>query len=239
MQVNNSEKELLAKKLEEFQFGCLEEIQDNPFIVLAGEQGSGKTHLLCSMASIMPLVILDTEFRGHTVVKKWLGTTKFPIYYKRVSNYLDVLTAINASYKLLKDQQFALAVDSGTDLQQFAENRYKNVAKMEKIWPQYLWAIIWDMCDSIIDSIRHKGNILLFTTRMKDEYAGDKATGNQIPRIYHRVPYSADIVLELNKDEKTPYTLTKNGYHLQQKHKFEKRLLLPEIIDKIRKNDLT
>lgn len=221
----NEEKRQLNTALQAFKFESPGEIKDNPLVVVSGEQGTHKTHLACTMSDTMPTYLLDTEHRGHIVANK------FPknLFYKQISSYNDVVVAVHAIFNIAKTPS-AIIIDSGSDYQQFAETRYKELAKTEKIWPQYLWAVIWDMCDKLLHDIRKSGHTLIMTTRMKDEYAGDKATGNQVPRIYNRVPYLADITLQLTGDKKKPIITTKNGYFADNLIEFTQEMPLPQII---------
>ena len=223
------EKKQLSSALEKFSFEEPKDIKDNPLIVISGEQGTHKTHLACTISEMMPTYLLDTEHRGHIVARK------FPknLFYKQVSNYLDVVVATHAIFRVAKEPS-AIIIDSGSDFQQYAETRYKEVAKVEKIWPQYLWSMIWDMCDKLLYDIRESGHTLIITTRMKDEYIGDKTTNKKIPRIYNRIPYAADIMLEMTGDIKKPIIATKNGYFADNTMEFTSELTLPQIITKIK-----
>ncbi len=223
------EKKQLSAALEQFEFQKPEEVNDNPLIVISGEQGTHKTHLACTMSNEMPTYLLDTEHRGHIVARK------FPknLFYKQVSNYNDVIVATHAIFRTATTPS-TIIIDSGSDFQQYAETRYKDVAKLEKIWPQYLWAMIWDMCDKPLYDIRSSGHTLILTTRVKDEYINDKPTGKKVPRIYNRIPYAADIMLEMTGDEKNPIAVTKNGYFADHTSKFTKELTLPEIIKQVK-----
>ena len=223
------EKKQLLAALDKFEFEAPTTIKDNPLIVISGAQGTHKTHLACTMSETMPTYLLDSEHRGHIVARK------FPknLFYKQVSNYNDVVVATHAIFKVAKEPS-AIIIDSGSDFQQYAETRYKEVAKVEKIWPQYLWAMIWDMCDRLLYDIRDSGHTLIMTTRVKDEYIGDKPTGKMVPRIYNRVPYAADIMLEMTGDSKKPIITTKNGYFADELKQFTTELSLPEIIKQIK-----
>lgn len=227
------EKRQLTEALSKFEFENPAEIQDNPLIVISGKQGTHKTHLASTMSNVMPTYLLDTEHRGHIVARK------FPknLFYKQVSSYTDIVVAVHAIFRTATKPS-AIIIDSGSDFQQYAETRYKEVAKVEKIWPQYLWAIIWEMCDKLLYDIRESGHTLIMTTRMKDEYAGDKATGLEVPRIYNRIPYNADIMLETTGDPKKPIKLTKNGYYADNLREFTQELTLPEIITKVKEHGI-
>ena len=226
---STEEKKQLSAALESFEFQKPDAIKDNPLIVISGEQGTHKTHLACTMSELMPTYLLDTEHRGHIVARK------FPkgLYYKQVSNYTDIVVATHAIFRVAKEPS-TIIIDSGSDFQQYAETRYKEVAKLEKIWPQYLWAMIWNMCDTLLYDIRESGHTLILTTRVKDEYIGDKPTGKKVPRIYNRVPYNADIMLEMTGNPKKPIQVTKNGYFADNTMEFTKEITLPHIIEKVK-----
>ena len=204
--LNAKELQAFDKFIKDFTFP---EIPPNvPFTLLAGVQGSGKTHLALTLTEKYENVfLLDTELRGNIVARK------FPkVKYAQVKTYLQLYGIIKHITE--KYEKGIIILDSASDLQQFAEVRYKEVAKLEKVWPQYLWAQVFDMCDEIIKMVRESNLGMILTARMKEEYVNDKPTGNFIPRVYNRLPYNVDIILELQKTDKgRKLFVTKDGYN--------------------------
>ena len=60
MKLTTKEKEALASFTNEFEFEKLEEINNSPFVVISAKQGMGKTHLACTMSTVMPTYVIDT-----------------------------------------------------------------------------------------------------------------------------------------------------------------------------------
>lgn len=203
--MNPKEKQRYERFVEEFKFEDLPPTR--PFVLLSGTQGVGKTHLALTLSNHTDVFLLDTELRGNIVARK------FPkVKYAQIKSYLQLLGIVDHIIKNY-DKGF-IVIDSASDIQQLAEVRYKQVAKVEKIWPQYIWAQIYDMCDEIIKKVRDSNFGLILTSRMKEEYINDKATGNLLPRVYNRLPYNVDIMLELYKEkDKRKLIVTKDGYY--------------------------
>jgi len=69
---DEKEKEALAAKRDAFTFA---EPTASPrlVILLAGREGSGKTHLACTMNQLGPVYLIDTEYRAQIVTSKFQG----------------------------------------------------------------------------------------------------------------------------------------------------------------------
>lgn len=236
---NEDERKQLMDKMKSFEFADIDSIPDTMFVVIQGEAGAGKTHLAVTMSELMPIYVLDSEKRGLIVVKKFAGKTKFPIKYTQIDNYADMIAAIKAILIKYKNERGMIIIDSGSDVQQFAEAEYLRRAKKDKVYPITLWAEIYDMLDTPVEDIRKAGFLVCMTARMKDEYIADRKTGSQIPRIYNRAPYWADLIVEVSKDPKKPQTVVKNGFAETQTIEFDTKLTLPSIIKKAQLADST
>lgn len=184
-----------ADKIKEF----FDEIPEKePIIVaIAGEGGMGKTHFINTFPTP---VIADTEGRSQIVMKKFSGSR----HRKVVSNMEDVRkTLLIMKTDLCPDfsnrVNFTFAMDSASDLLQFAETEYLAEAKKDKVYPLVLWAKVYEKPDFIFNKIRQFGFNAVFTQQMKDEYKGEKATGNIIPSGYKKIPYRVDIHLQFQK----------------------------------------
>lgn len=206
---SDEEKKAMEKSLAEFKF---QEniIPTHHVLVISGQEGTGKTHLACTAVEQGPVFLLDTEYRAGHVVRKFQDKNRV-IKLTPCYNYKDIVIAV--TYVVKNFNEGTIIIDSGTDMQVFAEIAYLDKTKMEKIWPVFNWTEVWAMCNAIIDKIKHSNLNLIITTRVKEEYLADKATGRQIPRIYNTLPYKADLCIQLFKDKKAPIDIYKNGYN--------------------------
>ena len=190
-------------------------------VLVAGKEGQGKSHLACSIASSgKPVYMLDTEHKGHIVANK------FGINYARISTYLDLKVAILAI--MAKNEPGWIIIDSGSDIQQWAEEDYLELTKQEKVYPLFNWAEVFGRIDVLNNRMKQKGFNFIYTARMKAEYVNDKTTGSDIPHIYKRLPYMVDMVLQIHNDE---LYITKNGFTKGVKKKPED-ILLGQKVDK-------
>lgn len=106
-----------------------------------------------------------------------------------------------------------IIIDSGSDLQAFAEIEYLERSEKERVGLPYNWSEVWRLCSAIIDDIKFSRQFnLIVTARMKEEYVGDKASGRSVPRIYSTLPYKADVCLEFTNDKERRLLVTKNGF---------------------------
>lgn len=168
-------------------------------IVIAGPEGSGKTHLACTMAEVSPVYIVDTEYRAGGVVKKF-GSYPNPVKHKVCSNYEEIVIAVKAI--LSRAKPGVIVLDSGSDLQLFAEIAYLKRTKMEKIYPAFNWSEVWTMCSALIDDIKFSPFTLVVTARVKEEYVKNEPTGRTIPRVYNTLPYKADAIIQFKEVHK-------------------------------------
>ena len=175
-------------------------------VVVAGREGSGKSHLACTMSQSGPVYVIDTEYRAQIVTRKFQNV-KFAV----VKNFTELVVAVKAILK--HHPPGTIVIDSGSDLQTFAEIEYLERTRMEKVYPVFNWADVWAMCNALIDEIRLDQRFnLVVTARVKEEYVGDKATGQLVPRLYSTLPYKADLVLQFANDKERRLSVTKNGF---------------------------
>ncbi len=177
-----------------------------PFIVLAeGLQGAGKTHF--AMTFPEPIFILDTENRADKVASKFAGVK--PVYRKRISSFNEIRQTL--VQKIFEYPGGTIVIDSGSDLQMLAELEYLEEAKVEKVYPTYLWVRIWEKIDGMIATIRDRGFHCVITGRLRDEYIDDgKKTGNLVLEGYRKLPYRVDIHLRLLGNNRAE--VYKNGF---------------------------
>lgn len=206
-----------------------DEVRLNPtyLIFLAGPEGSGKTHTACTMSELGPVYVLDTEYRADIVTKKFKN-----VKHKLVRSYQDMLVAVKAIVKY--HPKGTIVFDSGTDLQTFAEIDYLEETHKNSVGMPWNWAEVWGRCNSIIDEARMSDFNIVVTARVKEEYNGDKPTGNVIPRIYSSLPYKADLSIQWieQKGKKQP-TLIKNGFTNQLSIQLPSEIHLPKLIHQL------
>ncbi len=202
------------------------------FILIAGREGSGKTHLACTMRQFSPVYLIDTEYRANIVTRKFEG-----IKLALAKNFQDMAVAVK---HILKYQPpGTIVIDSGSDFQTFAEVLYLERTKQEKVYPVFNWSEVWGMCNALIDDIKFDGRFdLVITSRVKEEYVNDRPTGQIVPRIYSTLPYKADIVLQFGSDKGRKLAVTKNGFRDEEQLTLERGRTLPQIIDLLSQSDL-
>jgi hypothetical protein len=166
------------------------------FVAIAGPAGWGKTHF----ANTFPNVVLgDTEDRAQIVMNKFGNK-----YHKRINSMVDIRKTISVMAKnLFKTQternNATFVLDSSSDFQQMAENEWLVESKKEKVFPLVLWAKIYERMDEIFNKLREFEFNAVFTQQLKEEYKGEKPTGNLIPSGYKKLPYRVDVHLHLQK----------------------------------------
>lgn len=160
--------------------------------------GYGKTHF----ANTFPNpVISDTEGRAAIVARKF---PKNKLYIKHTKNMADVRnTVMMMATQLCPDpdrrHEWTWVLDSGSDWLQFAESEYLKEAKKDKVYPTVLWAQVYDKIDMVFDKIRELGFNAVITQQLKEEYKGEKPTGNMVPSGYKKFPYRVDVQIQLQK----------------------------------------
>jgi len=230
--LSDKDKQIVSDLAAQFAFDPVTE-HDRLFVIVAGKEGMGKTHLACTMAEVGPVYVLDTEFRAGLVTSKFKGVQK-----ATVRSYKEMLAAAKA---IVSNQPAGtVVIDSGTDLRMYAEADYLEKTKMEKVWPQWNWAEVYAMCDVLFNIIRFSKTPfrIVLTSRVKEEYQSDKPTGNLIPRIHDSLPYKADLVLQCDRKSTTPptkvWTVRKDGFNGKDGVEVPFGLTLPAIIKQLR-----
>lgn len=202
-----SEKEMmeLQQRRDAFTFAD-PELASKLVVLIAGKEGSGKTHLACSMSELGPVYLIDTEYRAQIVTRKFQN-----VKFATVRSFLDMAVAVK---HILKHQApGTIVIDSGSDLQTFAEIEYLERTEKDRVGMPWNWAEVWRLCNAIIDDVKSSRDFhLVITARVKEEYAGEKPTGRIVPRIYSTLPYKADVVLQFGKDKEGKLYVTKNGF---------------------------
>jgi hypothetical protein len=220
---NDKERQELIVRRDSFAFS---EPASMPKIValIAGREGSGKTHLACTMNELGPVYLIDTEYRAQIVTAKFTNV-KFAL----AKNFMEMVIAVK---HILKSQPSGtIVIDSGSDLQTFAEIEYLERSEKEKVGMPWNWSEVWRLCNAIIDDVRFSQNFhLVLTSRVKEEYANDRPTGQIIPRIYSTLPYKADVVLQYGMDKERKLQVMKNGFTGEQGNFILKGTNLPQII---------
>jgi hypothetical protein len=233
---NEKEHRELIANCESFKFN---EVDDSSKLVvlIAGKEGSGKTHLSCTMSEIEPVFLIDSEYRAHIVTRKFSN-----VKFATAKNYNELVVAVQHIIKY--QAPGTIVLDSGSDLQTFAEIEYLERSQKDKVGMPWNWAEVWRLCNKIIDDIKFAQKFnLIITARMKEEYQNDRPTGNMIPRLYNSLPYKADVVLQFTNDKAKKLVLTKNGFTGDLTVPISERFSLPKILnllsDTKEKSDLT
>jgi hypothetical protein len=138
------------------------ETMPKSLVLVAGKEGSGKTHLACTMSELGPVYLLDTEYRAQIVTRKFSGV-KFAV----IKSFTELAVAVQ---HILKHQQpGTIVLDSGSDLQTFAEIEYLERTHKEQVGMPWNWAEVWRLCNAIIDDIKFSGRFnLVVTARLKE-----------------------------------------------------------------------
>ncbi len=228
---SEEEREQLIKLRDSFAERFSAPPPSNLTIVIAGPQGHGKTHILCTIAgsSYGPLYLADSEHRAQTVVAKFNGANgESSIFRATVTSYAEVVAFVKWT-KANVEPPAVIGLDSGSDIDKFAEEQYLihedrdvvgkpiNHPKMNR----YVYALM--------DELKFSGFTVVMTAKMKDEYRGESKTGNLIPRIFKDIPYRADLMVELRGEKRF---ITKSGWTRTQVMEVPPQIeTLPEIID--------
>ena len=217
------EEQQLAALRDDFKFTEPEPLP-KVVVLLAGKEGSGKTHLACTMNELGPVYLVDTEYRAQIVTKKFEGV-KFAV----VKSFIEMAVAVK---HVIKHQQpGTIVLDSGSDLQTFAEIEYLTRTEKEKVGMPWNWAEVWRLCNALVDDVKTSQKFnLVITARLKEEYLNDKPTGQLVPRIYSTLPYKADVVLQFAGGKERNLLLTKNGFTGNLQQPVSLQSTLPQII---------
>jgi hypothetical protein len=196
-------------------------------VLIAGREGSGKTHLACTMTELGPVYLIDTEYRAQIVARKFTNV-KFAL----ARNFEEMVVAVK--HIVTYQPPGTIVIDSGSDLQTFAEIEYLERAEKDKVGMPWNWAEVWRLCNAVIDEIKFsRKHNLIVTSRVKEEYLNEKPTGQIVPRIYSSLPYKADVVLQFSSNKERRLLVTKNGFTGDLTHQVERSDTLPAIIGKL------
>jgi len=223
---NEKERQQLISLRDSFVFSEVEELP-KMVVLIAGKEGSGKTHLACTMTELGPVYLIDTEYRAQIVTRKFSGV-KFAV----VKSFTEMAVAVQHILKHQPDGTIVL--DPGSDLQTFAEIEYLERAEKEKVGMPWNWAEVWRLCNAIINDIKFSKRFnLVITARLKEEYVNDRGTGNLVPRVYSPLPYKADVMLQFSDGKEKKLLLTKNGFTGERGEVVDAGASLPQIIKQL------
>ncbi len=220
---NEKERLELQAMEEAFRFS---EPESLPHLValISGKEGSGKTHLACTMNELGPVYLLDSEYRAQIVTRKFTG-----IKFATVKNFTEMVIAVK--HILEHEEPGTIVLDSGSDLQTFAEIEYLERTEKDKVGMPWNWAEVWRLCNAVIDDIRFSGTFnLVVTARLKEEYVSERPTGQLIPRVYAPLPYKADVILQFGSEKDRKLTVSKNGFTGEAGKVLPNNANLPSII---------
>lgn len=223
---NDKERQELMAKRDAFTFRT-PDVLPRFVALIAGKEGSGKTHLACTMSESEPVYLIDTEYRAQIVTRKFKN-----VRFALVKNFTELVVAVK---HIIKHQlPGTIILDSGSDLQTFAEIEYLERTEKDKVGMPWNWAEVWRLCNAVIDDVKASQRFnLVVTARVKEEYVNEKATGRIIPRIYSTLPYKADLVLQYTSDKERIPILMKNGYTDDLSISLQRVNTLPQIIKKL------
>ncbi len=220
---SDAERQQLEAKVKSFAFTDPSQASKS-VILIAGKEGVGKTHLACTMSEVTPVYVIDTEYRAQMVTRKFQN-----VRFATVRNFGELVVAVKHITSSQPDGTIIL--DSGSDLQTFAEIEYLERTEKEKVGLPWNWSEVWRLCNAVIDEIKFSKRFnLIITARMKEEYAGDRPTGKLIPRIYSTLPYKADVVLQVTAEKERKVHLLKNGFSGDLGVQLQASQKLPDII---------
>ena len=223
---NDKEKADLLARRDAFKFTDPEPLP-KLVVLIAGREGTGKTHLACTMAELGPVYLIDTEYRAQIVSRKFKDV-KLAV----VKNFMEIAVAVK---HILKHQApGTIVLDSGSDLQTFAEIEYLERAEKTAVGMPWNWAEVWRLCNAVIDDIKASQQFnLVVTARLKEQFVKEQATGLMIPRIYSTLPYKADLVLQFGIDKPRKLFVTKNGFSGDAVQDDNAKFTLPQIIEQL------
>lgn len=223
---NEKERQELISLRDAFKFSDPSEVS-KLVILIAGREGSGKTHLACTMSELEPVYLIDTEYRAQIVTRKFKN-----VMFAPAKDFEEMVVAVK---HILKYQEpGTIVIDSGSDLQTFAEIEYLERTEKDKVGMPWNWAEVWRLCNAVIDEIKFsRGFNLVITARVKEEYLNEKPTGQIVPRIYSALPYKADIVLQYSSDKERRLLITKNGFTGDLSGTLDRQVTLPNIIQRL------
>lgn len=227
---SEDERKAMSAGITAFSFDDIPEVT-NKLIVIAGPEGTGKTHLACTMNEVNPVYVIDTEYRAVAVTKKF-QSGKFPVKHKVCSDYQSLVVAAKAV--LRNSMPGTIVIDSGSDLQTFAEIYYLKRTKMDKVYPVFNWSEVWTLCNTLIDDIKFSPFNLVVTARVKEEYTADKATGRIIPRLYSTLPYKADLGIQFTKLSEPGFIWKPQPLDGKPKM-YDRKLSLPQFLNQFEK----
>jgi hypothetical protein len=173
----------------------------NLTIVIAAEQGLGKTHLMCTLAEdpqYGPVYIGDTEHRAQIVVEKFTGRG-VPIKRATITSYPELVAFVKWAKKSLKPP-FIIGLDSLSDLDKFAEEQYLLHENKEFVGKPIQHPRMQRYIYALLDELKFSGATIVATAKMKDEFVGENRTGRVLPRVFKDVPYRADLTVLLYRD---------------------------------------
>ena len=220
---NDKEKADLLARRDSFKFTEPEPLP-KVVVLIAGREGIGKTHLACTMNQLGPVYVIDTEYRAQIVSRKFKDV-KLAV----VKNFMEMAVAVK---HILKYQTpGTIVLDSGSDLQSFAEIEYLERSEKTAVGMPWNWAEVWRLCNAVIDDIKASQQFnLVVTARLKEQFLKEQATGLMVPRIYSTLPYKADLVLQFGIDTPRKLLVTKNGFSGDTAPEDLSKFILPEIV---------
>jgi hypothetical protein len=185
----------------------------NITVVIVGTEGQGKTHLTCSIAGdeYGPLYLGDSEHRAQIVVDKFQEMGR-PVQRATLTTYQETVAFVSWAKQNVK-RPAVIGLDSGTDIDKFAEEQYLIHEDKEVVGKPINHPRMQRYIFKLLDDLKFSGFTVVMTAKMKDEYVGENRTGKKLPRIFRDIPYRADLVIEIQGGK---CFITKSGWTQKQ-----------------------
>jgi len=163
-------------------------------IDITGDEGIGKTHLACTFPK--KVILCDTEFKAHTVVKKHKG-----VLWKKIRTFNDFRQAVETA---IADPEInTVVIDSGGDLVELAGLEWNSEGTTAQGKPRnYSFPIsnykyAYRKIDELVLDLEEARVNFVATSRLKDEWINDTNTGRRIRDGYKKFPWSLTFAIRL------------------------------------------
>jgi hypothetical protein len=171
-------------------------------VAIRGHSKHGKTHMANLVAGVERTVVADTHAANSTIeTLRKIGQHKF----RRVRDF-DGLIRMTDDFIRDYDPPMAFVLDSGSDLVDMAQNKYKDTTGVQAF--TFAWAEVWGYIRDWMNSITRAGYDLVLTSMMKRTYeqvAGSDGqtsgqwTGGWEPKEWKDLDYQLSVGIWLER----------------------------------------
>jgi len=136
--------------------------------------------------------VCDTEHKAYVVMRKFGNKRWFPATsMEELRLFVDTC---------LSDPNIeTVVIDSGSDVQDWAEQEYIAEKGVNAIYPQVEYKKVYRKIDEITYKVIDGGKNLVLTSRVKDEWIADSKTGRLIRDSYKKYPFQLQLIIMLEK----------------------------------------